>query len=135
ALVEELEARGLKLAPKFSVDVETGDRLAGWKAADILLGQISKKNFPTACVCGNGSIARGFINCLMQKSWRVPEEISVVAIDATRICVEEHPQITGAHSDPEKIGRAAAELLLRSAHEKDGILSDVILPAHLTVRQ
>lgn len=134
-LASALEARGLKLAPKFSVDVETGDRLAGWKAADILHGKISKHSFPTACVCGNGSVARGFINCLMQKGWRVPEQISVVAIDATRLCVEEHPQITGAHADPEKIGLTAAELLLRSAHEKDGSLSDVILPAHLTIRE
>lgn len=134
-LVEALEARGLKLARKFDVDVESGDRLAGWKATEILLGQISKKNFPTACVCGNASTARGVINCLMQKGWRVPEQISVVAIDATRICLEENPQITGAHADPEKIGITAAELLLRSANVKDGMLSDVILPAQLTVRE
>ena len=134
-LVEALEARDLKLARKFDVDVEAGDRLAGWKAAEILISQISKKNFPTACVCGNASTARGVINCLMQKGWRVPEQISVVAIDATRICVEENPQITGAHADPEKIGITAAELLLRGAGTKDGILSDVILPAQLTVRQ
>jgi LacI family transcriptional regulator len=134
-LVDALEAKGLKLARKFSVDVETGDRLAGWQAAEILIGQMSQKNFPTACVCGNGSIARGVVNCLMQKGWRVPGQISVVTTDATRICVEEHPQITGAHADPEKIGITAAELLLRSADANDGILSDVILPAELTVRE
>jgi len=134
-LVEALEARGLKLARKFSVDVESGDRLGGWKAAEILVEHISRKSVPTACVCGNGSTARGVVNCLMQKGWRVPEQISVVAIDATRICDEEHPQITGSHADPEKIGITAAELLLRSVNLKDGMLSDVILPAQLTVRE
>ena len=134
-LVVALGARGLKVAPKFTVNVETGDRLAGWKAAEILLAKISPRSYPTACVCGNGSIARGFLGCLMHKGWRVPEQTSVVAIDATRICEEEHPRITGAHADPEKVGVTAAELLLRSAELKDGILSDVILPSHLTVRE
>jgi LacI family transcriptional regulator len=134
-LVELLEARGLKLSRRFTVDVETGDRLAGWKAGEILLGQINRRNFPTACVCANASVARGAVNCLMQKGWRVPEQISLAAIDATRICVEEHPQITGAHADPEKVGLTAAELLLRSLDARDGILSDVILPSQLTVRE
>jgi len=41
-------------------------------------------------------MARGVINCLMQKRMARAEDISVVAVDATRVCVEEHPQITGA---------------------------------------
>lgn len=134
-LVETLEARGLELPRKFSVDVDAGDRLAGWRAGEILLGQISKRSFPTACVCANASVARGAVNCLMQKGWRVPEQISLVAIDATRICVEEHPEITGSHADPERVGLTAAELLLSGTDARDGMLSDVILPSRLTVRE
>ncbi len=134
-LVAALAARKLKLNPRFVVNVESGDRLAGWKAAEALLKQISTKSFPTACVCVNGSVARGFLSGLLQRGWRVPEQISVVAIDATRLCIEEHPQITGAHSDPEMVGTTAADLLMRSISEKTGILSDVILPAQLTVRE
>jgi LacI family transcriptional regulator len=134
-LVEELAARGLKLNPRFTVDVETGDRLAGWKAAERLLEQISARSSPTACVCSNGSMARGFLNCLMQRGWRIPGQLSVATIDATRLCEEEHPQITGAHADPEMIGTTAADLLVRSAKDKTGVLSDVILPARLTVRE
>lgn len=134
-LVDILGQRGLKLSKRFVVDVAAGDRLAGWKAGEMLLEQNTAKSFPSAFVCTNGSMARGFINRLMQQGWRLPEQLSVVAVDATRLCIEEHPQITGAHSDPEKIGATAAELLLRSADVKDGILSDVILPAQLTVRE
>ena len=43
--VEALNRHGLKLADKFAVNVELGDRLAGWKAAEIMLGQISRKSF------------------------------------------------------------------------------------------
>jgi LacI family transcriptional regulator len=134
-LVEALGQHDLKLADKFTLNVELGDRLGGWKAGEIMLGQISRKNFPTAWVCANGLMARGVINCLMQNGWRVPEEISVVAVDATRVCVEENPKITGAHADPEKIGVTAAELLLKRADAEDESLVDVLLPSHLTVRE
>ncbi len=135
ALVEMLNQHGLKLADRFTVNVELGDRLGGWKAAEIMLGQISRKNFPTAWICANGLMARGVINSLMQTGWRVPEEISVVAVDATRVCEEEHPQITGAHADPERVGVTAAELLLKRADSEDESLIDVLLPSHLTVRE
>lgn len=135
ALEASLARVGLELAPRFCVDVETGDRLAGWKAAELLLKRVTRGPQPTAWVCANGLLARGVINRLMQSGWRVPEQISVVAVDATRVCVEEHPQITGAHSDPEQMGRTAAELLLRRRQPGNETLMDVILPAHLTVRE
>ena len=50
-------------------------------------------------------------------------------------CREEHPQITGANANPEKMGAKAAELLLQHADGVDGELVDVILPAQLTVRE
>jgi len=134
-LVEALNRHGLKLADKYAVNVELGDRLGGWEAAEVMLRQITRKSFPTAWICANGLMARGVINCLMQNGWRVPEDISVVAVDATRVCEEEHPQITGAHADPEKIGVTAAELLLRRADSEDESLVDVLLPSHLTVRE
>jgi len=75
------------------------------------------------------------ISCLTQDGWRVPEDISVVAVDATGVCEEEHPQITGAHADPEKIGTVAAELLLKHADSAHENLTDVLLPSHLAVRE
>jgi LacI family transcriptional regulator len=135
ALVEALSLHNLKLADRFSVNVEAGDRQDGWKAGGILLSRISRKDFPTAWVCANGLIARGAINLLTQEGWRVPEEISVVAVDATRVCEEEYPQITGAHADPEKAGVTAAELLLKRADSGDESLMDVYLPSRLTVRE
>ena len=135
ALDESLGQHDLKVADKFAVNVELGDRLGGWKAAEIMLGQISRQDYPTAWICANGLMARGVISCLMQNGWRVPEDISVVAVDATRVCEDEHPQITGAHADPEKVGVTAAELLLKRADSADESLMDVLLPSHLTVRE
>src|ERR1051325_1846372 len=134
ALVAALSHHELELSPKFAVDVHDGDRLGGWKATEILLSRNSRRSFPTAWVCANGLMARGAINCLMQKGWRVPEQISVVAVDATRVCVEELPTITGAHADPERMGAQAAELLLKAAGKTtEQSPLDVVLPAQLTV--
>ena len=134
-LVETLAQHSLQLADKFTVDIDLGDRLGGWKATELLLGQMSRQDFPTALICANGLMARGAINCLAQNGWRVPKDISVVAVDATRVCEEEHPQITGAHADPEKVGMTAAELLLKRTDPEDESLVDVILTSHLTVRE
>ncbi len=134
-LIEALALHGLKLDRRCVIELETGDRLAGWKAAEIFLRQFGSGAAPTACVCVNGSVARGFINCLTQHGYRVPAQTSLVAIDATRLCEEEHPQITGSHSDPEQIGMIAAGLLLQGASGVNGIFSDVVLPARLTVRE
>jgi LacI family transcriptional regulator len=135
ALLDAMEPHGIKPQPKFMVDIDAGDRLAGWRSAETMIERMGKKSFPTAWVCANGLMARGAVNCLTQKGWRVPEQISVVAVDATRVCVEEHPQITGAHADPEKIGGKAAELLLKKTRETDESLADVIMPTQLTVRE
>ena len=135
ALVEALRQRGLVLADKFAVDVLNGDRLDGRRAAQMLLERAARGLVPTAWVCLNGLRARGVINYLTQQGWRVPGQISVVAVDATRVCVEERPEITGASADPEKMGAKAAELLLQAANQKDEALLDVILPAQLTVRE
>ena len=135
ALVEALGQRGLSLSDRFTVDVLNGDRLDGRRAAEMLLERGSLPDLPTAWVCLNGLMARGVINYLTQLGCQVPGQISVVAIDATRVCVEEHPQITGANADPEKMGAKAAEILLQAANQKEEALLDVMLPAQLTVRE
>src|SRR5262249_11431159 len=110
-VVGGLVARGLEMGRQ-NIVVGCGcarlARLAGWKATEISRRQLGGGASPTACVCVNGSVARGFITCLMVNGCRVPAQTSVVAVDATRLCEEEHPQITGAHSDPEKLGMTAA---------------------------
>src|SRR5581483_1355348 len=135
AVAAALGQRGLEMPAKFSFDASSGDRLDGRKAASAILGNASRKNFPTAWICFNALMARGALNLLTQKGWRVPEQISLVAVDATRVCVEEHPEITGANADPEKMGAKAAELLLRNLGEEDESLSDVVMPARLTIRE
>jgi LacI family transcriptional regulator len=135
AVVGALRQRGFDLAEENAFDLPGGDRLDGRKAATAILERNSKKSLPTAWICFNALMARGALNLFTQKGLHVPEEVSVVAIDATRVCVEEHPEITGANADPEKMGAKAAELLFKNVGQEDESLTDVIMPAQLTVRE
>jgi LacI family transcriptional regulator len=130
-----LAAHGLTLPEEYAVDVLGGDRLDGRAVAKLILERGSVRQLPTAWICLNSLMARGAINYLTQRGWRIPQQISVVAVDATRVCVEEHPEITGASGDPEKMGAKAAELILQKFNPAEESLVDVILPAHLTVRE
>jgi LacI family transcriptional regulator len=135
ALIGALAQRGLELPANHLADLVEGDRMGGRKAAESILERCPPRNLPTAWVCHNGLMARGVLNLFAQKGWPIPNRFSVVAIDATRICEEEHPQITGANADPEKMGAKAAEILLQAAGQGDGSHCDVVLPAQLTVRE
>ncbi len=131
ALGNALELRGLPRLEDYWIDLPDGDRNAGAEAARALLGHARKKSFPTAIVCYNGMMARGAVNALHQKGLSIPGDLSVVAIDQTRVITEESPTITGASAAPEKMGEAAARLILESNGEAGGGFADLVLPAQL----
>jgi LacI family transcriptional regulator len=134
AFKQALQLRGLELGPENCVVLGEGDRKEGREAALNLIANSRRQSFPTAIVCFNGMMARGAVNALLQRQWSVPEDLTVVAVDATRALEEEEPGITGAMADPESLGAAAADLLLRSTGAANETFTDLILPATLTVR-
>lgn len=106
-----------------------GGRQEGCRAAlDQLARMTKEKDRCTALVAANGPLARGAINGLLREGWRVPKDFSVVAVDDTRVCTEEEPIITRAAANPEHLGAAAAEVLLRSTDAGER-MSEILLPA------
>lgn len=108
---------------------DAADRQEGREAVLELLRRPGAR--PTAIICFNGVMGRGATNALLQDGWKIPREISVAAVDATRVSVEETPHITCASSEPEKLGEAAARLLLESTGREDEDYRDLILSAQL----
>jgi LacI family transcriptional regulator len=135
ALDDTLRLRGLSIAPENIFDTSGGDRVDGRKAAAAILERKHRRNFPTAWITLNALMARGAINLLMREGWKIPGQLSIATVDATRVCVEEHPEITGANADAEKMGVKAAELLLQMTGNRDETLADVIVPSRLTIRE
>ncbi len=112
---------------------DEADRAEGRQAAELFLAHPGPR--PTAVVCFNGLMARGAINLLVARGVSIPGDLSLVAVDATRICTEEHPHITGASADPEAMGRKTAELILNATGEPDEVYLDAVLPSRLTLRE
>ena len=128
-----LKTRGISFDESWALVADAADRVEGLKAAEQLLAHLGPR--PTAAVCYNALMARGAINYLQSQGLRIPADLSIVSIDATRICTEEHPMITGASADPEAMGRKTAELLLGTSGEEDEVYLDAVLPSRLSVRE
>ena len=126
-----LAARGLPpLAENHcAIQKDGADRQQGRDAALALFARSGPH--PTAVVCFNGVLARGAVNALLQSGRKIPAELSLVAIDATRVCVEEEPHITCASTVPEKLGEMAAKLLLESTGAEDEDYKSFMLAAQL----
>ena len=128
-----LAARDLAFDENWALITDQADRAEGRQAAEMFLARPGPR--PTALVCFNGLMARGAANHFGACGVSIPGDLSLAAVDATRICTEEHPFITGASADPEAMGRKTAELLLGSSGEPDEMYLDAILPSRLTVRE
>lgn len=112
ALEAALARRGLALADVDRVEMEEGDRLQGFEAAESLLHRHPRGNRPSAWICLNGLMARGAISHLLQEGVKVGREVSLAAVDMTGVCREERPYVTSAAAPPEEMGSRAAHLLL-----------------------
>lgn len=135
AMAEALHVRGINLTSDNIVDVGPADRQEGFDTAAELSSRFAKRELPSAWVCHNGLMTRGALQFAMQNDIRVPEDVSIVALDMTRVCEEIHPHLTSASSHPEQIGAKAADLLLNSSSQDEDICTDLVLPSTLVVRE
>jgi LacI family transcriptional regulator len=136
ALREALHLRDVDLKEEAIVNMSGGDRQDGYDGAKKLMTQIGRREKPTAWICHNGLMARGALQFALQRGIRIPQDVSLVAIDMTRVCEEMHPYLTSASSNPERIGEKAAEVLFhppRAGEER--VFSDLVLPSSLVVRE
>ncbi|MBI5380496.1 MAG: LacI family DNA-binding transcriptional regulator [Opitutae bacterium] len=132
ALQNTLEALGLSLDERYVVKLSDGDRAEGAEAVHALLPSRRRQDFPTAFVCYNSTMAAGAMKAFQREGWRVPADVSVAGADISRINLEETPHITGAGTNPEKIGEVAAKLLLGNAAAEEGF-TDMVLTSQLVV--
>ena len=124
---------GLKLAPRFAVKLKEGDRIDGADAVRALLPLARRQDFPTAFITYNSLMAAGAVREFQREGWNVPGEISIASADVSPVATESTPRITAAGSNPEKLGEAAARLVLESAAAHGDGFTDLMLPAQLFV--
>lgn len=126
-----LALAGLRLDPRYTIKRQEGDRAEGVEAAHELLAQAKRADFPTAIVCYNTSMADGAVKTLLREGWQVPRDLSIASADVSPLATDATPSITAAGSNPEKLGEAAARLLLDGARGEG--FTDLMLPAQLLI--
>ncbi|MEM7455670.1 MAG: LacI family DNA-binding transcriptional regulator [Planctomycetota bacterium] len=135
ALRDCLGVHGFEVDDRFVVGVEGGDRQEGFDCAEELMnrldGDLSKA--PTAWICHNGLMARGAHQFALLHGIRIPEEVSLAAVDQTRVCTEIHPYLTSASSNPDVIGMEAAKLLCKAEKPDENMIHvDLVIPSEFS---
>lgn len=101
AFIEALQEKGIEVDPKYIFKGPVTP-LTGVQALDYFC---SMKNPPTAVVCGNDQVARGFITRASKLGLSVPGDFSVVGFDG---CNSDYfyPKLTTIKQDIPKISEA-----------------------------
>ncbi|SFM80381.1 substrate-binding domain-containing protein [Variovorax sp. OV329] len=84
---------------------------------DPLLRLLDQPGPPTALICLGTRLLSGALHALRQRSLRIPEDFSVIAIGSTEMMELANPPLTCLRMDLDGVGRSAARLLLRRLDE------------------
>ena len=133
ALVNALDAAGLALNQRYVIGLRQADRAEGGEAAHKVITHRQRRDFPSAFICYNSLMAHGASLAFIRAGLKVPAALSVAGADSPRTDIAEPPAITGAGSNPAKLGEAAARLLLGSTGDEEEPFTDIMLPSQLIV--
>lgn len=133
AFMAALQQGGLAFDPRYVVRLQQADRAEGVEAVHHILSHQHRRDFPTAFVCYNSLMAHGAARAFMRQGWKVPADVSVAGADTPRPELEAKPRITGAGSNPEDLGAAAAKLVLHCTGEEGEAFTDIMLPSQLVI--
>jgi LacI family transcriptional regulator len=81
----------------------------------------------------NTLMAAGAVRAFERAGLRVPADVSLASADLSPIATEGKPRITAAGSNPEKLGEAAARLVLDATATDLGSFTDLMLPAQVFI--
>lgn len=123
----------LTLDRRYLIKLREANRIEGADAVRTLLPLARRKDFPTALVSYNTLMASGAVREFEHAGWSVPRDVSLASADISPLATDSTPRITAAGTSPEKLGEAAARLVLeKSPAALDGF-TDLMLPAQLFV--
>ena len=114
------------------IDVCGTDIEDGYRAAGRLL-QIEQA--PTALVAVNDLLAIGARRAAAERGLRVPEDLSLVGFDDIPMARYLTPPLTTVRIDAEEVGRQAVRVLIERLNDPEREVQQVIIPAHLELRE
>jgi LacI family transcriptional regulator len=128
---QELTSLGLEVSPEYETN---GDFYAdsGEAAMRALLTQAER---PTAVFAASDEMAVGAAGAARSAGVRVPEDISIIGFDDSRIAALLDPPLTTVRQDRASLGIAAARTVAGTIEHPDEPPTPSILPVELVVRR
>jgi DNA-binding LacI/PurR family transcriptional regulator len=90
---------------------------------------------PTGLLCVSDAFALDALRAAADLGLRVPEDLSVVGYDDSRLAATSRPPLTTIRQDVRAKGRDAVAALVRAINDPSGRPERVVLPAELVVRE
>lgn len=135
AVTASLDQLGIAADKRFYVQIEGGaDRSEGIEAARQVLAAFPQGDLPTAWITSNGAMARGVASALLREGYEIGKDVSLVALDRTRVCWDEEPTLTSVAAVPEDMGFEAGRLIVQAEGDPTETLRDIILPVKFETR-
>lgn len=130
AYVEAMTAHGLGEQSRVLTGSPTEE--SGVEVATRILDE--GKTLPTAILAHNDMIAFGLLLTLRSRGIAVPDDISVIGYDNTRMAALTTVQLTSVSQDAARLARTAAERAIARA-ENPAPTKEIVTPARLVIRE
>lgn len=104
---------------------------SGMRAADVLLGE---ESLPTAVLAANDRCALGLLGALHKAGVKVPQEVSVVGYDDSRVAMLSHIGLTTVHQNADELGRLAVRTAVERIESPNAPARELVLDPELRVR-
>jgi DNA-binding LacI/PurR family transcriptional regulator len=113
---EALEAHGIPVEPCLFLNGEFSGEIAYQNIKKLITQRYAGHPFD-AIFTGDDEAAIGALTAINEAGLRVPEDISVVGFDDSRLSPFLNPPLTTVHAPTEEVGRTAARLLFDQIRE------------------
>ena len=83
----------------------------------------------------NDGVGIGAINCILDMGYKVPEEISVLALDETVLAKASRLKLSGIHYSYTELGKAGAQMILRMIENNRLEFEKYVVPYEINMRE
>lgn len=95
---------------------------------------LDRGNTPDAVLTANNDIALGVLRCLYERNIRVPEDLSVICYEDSKLCGNISPALSAVNIQKEVIGRTALKFLIERIKNPKAAAKSVIVEPYLVMR-
>ena len=92
------------------------------------------KNMPTAFVCNNDQLAYNLLNRLIEKGYKVPEDVSIVTFDNTIYSELSSVKLTSVDNNDDELVAIAVKAIIKKLSKPEKVYDRILVKARIVER-